>query len=300
MSNFRPVDRQTGFLLPPSVDEWLPQRHLARFVVEVIDGLDLRELIGSYRGSGSASYHPAMLLGLLVYGYATGVFSSRKLERATYDSVAFRFIAANDHPDHDTIATFRRRFLPEIEGLFVKVLLLAREMGVLNLGTVALDGTKIHANASRHRALSYEHAGKLEAQLKAEVVVLLAKAEAADKADVADGLSIPEELERREERLKKLAEARTKIEARASERLAREQAEYEAKIAAREAKAKARGKKPGGKPPVPPAAGPGPTDQINLTDVAGDVVQAANDKQQLEPMLSKLAALPADLGRPET
>jgi len=239
MSNFRQVDRQTGFLLPPSVDEWLPQRHLARFVVEVIDGLDLRELIGSYRGSGSASYHPAMLLGLLVYGYATGVFSSRKLERATYDSVAFRFIAANDHPDHDTIATFRRRFLPEIEGLFVKVLLLAREMGVLNLGTVALDGTKIHANASRHRALSYEHAGKLEAQLKAEVAVLLAKAEAADEADVPDGMSIPEELERREERLKKLAEARTKIEARASERLAREQAEYEAKIAAREAKAKA-------------------------------------------------------------
>src|ERR1700736_2526910 len=259
MSNFRQVDRQTGFLLPPSVDEWLPQRHLARFVVEVIDGLDLRELIGSYRGSGSASYHPAMLLGLLVYGYATGVFSSRELERATYDSVAFRFIAANDHPDHDTIATFRRRFLPEIEGLFVKVLLLAREMGVLNLGTVALDGTKIHANASRHRALSYERAGKLEAQLKAE---------AADKADVPDGMSIPEELERREERLKKLAEARTKIEARASERLAREQAEYEAKIAAREAKAKARGKKPGGKPPVPPTAGPGPTDQINLTDEA--------------------------------
>ena len=212
MSNFRQVDRQTGFLLPPSVDEWLPERHLARFVVEVIDGLDLRELIGSYRGSGSASYHPAMLLGLLVYGYATGVFSSRKLERATYDSVAFRFIAANDHPDHDTIATFRRRFLPEIEGLFVKVLLLAREMGVLKLGTVALDGTKIHANASRHSALSYEHAGELEAQLKAEVAVLLAKAEAADKADVPDGMSIPEELERREERLKKLAEARTKIE----------------------------------------------------------------------------------------
>ena len=168
MSNFRQVDRQTGFLLPPSVDEWLPERHLARFVVEVIEGLDLRAFIGSYRGSGSASYHPEMLLGLLVYGYATGVFSSRKLERATYDSVAFRFIAANDHPDHDTIATFRQRFLKEIEGLFVKVLLLAREMGVLKLGTVALDGTKIHANASRHSALSYEHAGKLEAQLKAE------------------------------------------------------------------------------------------------------------------------------------
>ena len=124
---------------------------LARFVVEVIDGLDLRALSGAYRGSGSASYHPTVLLGLLVYGYATGVFSSRKLERATYDSVAFRFIAANDHPDHDTIATFRRRFLKEIAGLFVKVLLLAHEMGLLELGTMALDGTKIHANASRHR-----------------------------------------------------------------------------------------------------------------------------------------------------
>src|ERR1700747_748961 len=193
MSNFRTIDRETGFLLAPSVDELLPEKHLARFVVEVVDGLDLRAMSGSYRGSGSASYHPRLLLGLLVYGYTTGVFSSRKLERATYDSVAFRFIAANDHPDHDTIATFRRRFLQEIEGLFVKVLLLARAMGVPSLGTVALDGTKIHANASRHSALSYEHAGKLETQLKAEVAELLAKAEAADKADVLDGIAIPED-----------------------------------------------------------------------------------------------------------
>src|SRR6516225_3895683 len=271
MSNFRQFDRATGFLLPPSLDEWLPERHLARFVVEVIDGLDLLAMVKSYRGSGSASYHPALLLGLLVYGYTTGVFSSRKLERATYDSVAFRFIAANDHPDHDTIATFRRRFLKEIEGLFVKVLL-AREMGVLNLGTVALDGTKMHANASRHSALSYEHAGKLEAQLKAEVKKLLATAEAADKADVPDGMSIPEELARREQRLKKLAAARAKIEARASERFAREQAEYEAKIAAREARAKATGKKPRGKPP---AAGPGPSDQINLTDEESRIMPVA-------------------------
>ena len=151
--------------------------------MEVIEGLDLTAMSKSYRGTGSASYHPAPLLGLLIYGYATGVFSSRKLERATHDSVAFRFIAANDHPDHDTIATFRRRFLPEIEALFVKVLLLAREMGVLKMGTVALDGTKIHANASRHSALSYEHAGKIEAQLKAEVAELLARAEAADQTN---------------------------------------------------------------------------------------------------------------------
>ena len=236
MTNFRSIDRQTGFLLPPSVDEWLPEKHLARFVVEVIDGLDLRAMSGSYRGSGSASYHPRMLLGILVYGDATGVFSSRKLERATYDSVAFRFIAANDHPDHDTIAVFRRRFLKEIEALFVQVLLLAREMGVLKMGTIGLDGTKIHANASRHSALSYEHAGKIEAQLKAEVGDLMAKAEAADAADIADGMSIPDELARREERLRKIAEARAKIEARARERHTREQAEHEAKLAAREAK----------------------------------------------------------------
>jgi transposase len=140
MSNFRPIDRDMDFLMPPSVDEWLSQRHLARFVVEVIEGLDLRAMTGGYRGSGEASYHPQLLLGLIIYGYATGVFSSRNLERATYDSLAFRFIAANEHPDHDTIATFRRRFLKQIEALFVQVLGVAREMGVLKLGTVALDG----------------------------------------------------------------------------------------------------------------------------------------------------------------
>src|ERR1700675_4056422 len=265
MSNFRSIDRQTGFLLPPSVDEWLPEKHLARFIVEVIDGLDLRAMSGSYRGSGSAFYHPCMLLGILVYGYATGVFSSRKLERATYDSVAFRFIAANDHPDHDTIAMFRRRFLKEIEALFVEVLQVAREMGVLKMGTIGLDGTKIHANASRQSALSYEHACKIEAQLKAEVADLMAKAEAADAADIPDGLSIPEELARREERLAKLAEARAKIEARAKERYERELAAHEAKLAAREAKIAATGKKPGGQPPQPPTAPPRPDDPINLT-----------------------------------
>jgi transposase len=330
MANFRPTDRLTGFLMPPSIDEWLPQRHLARFVVEVVDGLDLTAMSQSYRGTGSASYHPAPLLGLMVYGYATGVFSSRKLERATYDSVAFRFIAANDHPDHDTIATFRRRFLKDIEALFVKVLLLAREMGVLKMGTVALDGTKIHANASRHSALSYEYAGKIEAQLKAEVAELLKKAEAADQTDIPDGLSIPEELARREDRLDKLAVARAKIEARAKERYVRELAEHEAKLAVREAKTAATGKKPGGKPPQPPVEGPLPTDQINLTDeesrvmpvagggfeqcynaqaavaadsllvVAANVVQAPNDKQQIEPMLNQIDSLPDELGKMDT
>ena len=194
------------------------------------------------------------------------MFSSRNLERATYNSVAFRFIAANEHPDHDTIATFRRRFLEQIEALFVQVLGVAREMGVLKLGTVALDGTKIHANASRHSALSHEHASRIEAQLKAEVADLLGKAEAADQAEVPDGMQVPEELARREKRLAEIARAKAVIEARAKERHARERAEYEAKMAARAAKAAQTGKKPGGRVPQAPVEGPLPTDQVNLTD----------------------------------
>jgi transposase len=330
MSNFRAIDRATGYLLPASVDEWLPEKHLARFIVEVIDGLDLGRMSWAYRGTGSASYHPRMLLGLLVYGYATGVFSSRKLERATFDSVAFRFVAGNAHPDHDTIAAFRRRFLKDVEKLFVDVLRLAREMGVLKMGAIGLDGTKIHANASRHSALSHEHAAKIEAQMKAEVADLMAKAKAADAADIPDGMSIPDELGRREERLRKIAAARATIEARAKERHGREMAEHEAKMAAREAKIAATGKKPRGRPPQPPVEGPLPKDQVNLTDedsrimpvagggfdqsynaqaavatdsllvVATDVVQAPNDKQQVEPMLGKISALPEELGKVES
>jgi hypothetical protein len=287
-------------------------------------------MVKAYRGAGSASYHPSVLLGLLVYGYATGVFSSRKLERASYDSVAFRFIAANDHPDHDTIAAFRRRFLGDIERLFTEVLVLAQEAGMLKLGTVALDGTKVHANASRHSALSYELASRIEAQLKTEVKELMALAEAADKADVPDGMSVPEELAHREKRLQRIAEAKATIEARARERFAREQAEHEATLKAREEKAKKRGRKPEGSPPLPPTADPGPKDQVNLTDeesrimpvagggfdqaynaqaavaegsllvVCNDVVQAANDKQQIAPMLDKLAAVAGTLGSAET
>jgi transposase len=327
MSNFRPINRDTGFLLPPSVDEWLPQRHLARFVVEVIDGLDLSELVKTYRGSGSASYHPAMLLGLMVYGYATKAFSSRAIERATYDSVAFRFIAGNEHPDHDTIATFRKRFLPQIQALFVEVLKLARTMGMLKLGTVALDGTKVHANASRHSALSYGHAKKIEKQLKKEVQQLLRLAEQADGVNTPDGMSIPEELERRELRLAAIAAAKAKIEARAQEHLEREQAEHQSKLTARAEHEKSTGKKPRGRPPEPPTGGVKDQDQVNLTDedsrimkvagggfdqcynaqavvaagsmliVAADVTQAANDKEQLLPMIEKLQELPEELGR---
>ena len=323
---FVEVDRETLYLLPPSVQDWLPKGHLARFVVDIVEQLDLRSLKASYAGRGSQPYHPAMLLALLFYGYATGVFSSRKLERSTYDSVAFRYIAANSHPDHDTIATFRKRFLKEISGLFVQILMIARQMDMLKLGSVSLDGSKVKANASKHKALSYEHAGKLEVQLKAEVALLLKKAESADKTDIPDGMSLPAEIERREERLAAIAAAKTEIERRAVQRHTREQAAYEEKVAARAKKAEKTGKKPRGKEPKPPTPGPLPKDQVNLTDeesrimptsgggfeqtynaqagvdvaskliVSAHITQQSNDKQELEPTLKNLAALPKTLG----
>ena len=329
MTNFRPIDRATPFLLPPSVEDWLPKDHLARFVVDIVDQLDLSELTRQYRGTGSAAYHPAVMLGLLIYGYATGVYASRRIEAATHESIAFRYIAANEQPDHDSLCTFRKRFLKQIEVLFVQVLCIARQMKLLKLGTIALDGTKVHANASRHSALSYGHAQKIEAQLEAEVKEMLARAEAADQEPLPEGLSIPEELARREERLAAIRQAQAQIEARAAERDAQEKADFDAKMKAREDKTARTGKKPGGKPPAPPSGGVRPTDQINLTDpdsrvmpatgkgfdqsynaqaavdtesmlvVAIEMAQVATDKQQVEPMLKELAALPKELGSVE-
>lgn len=326
--NFIETDRNTLYLLPPSVQDWLPNGHLARFVVDIVDQLDLRSLKASYAGRGSQPYHPAMLVALLFYGYATGVFSSRKLERSTYDSVAFRYVAANNHPDHDTIATFRKRFLPELSKLFVEILMIANQMELLKLGNVSLDGTKIKANASKHRALSYEHACKIETQIKAEVTELLKKAEAADKADIPDGMSIPEELERREKRLAAIADAKKEIERRAADRHAREQAAYDEKVAARAQKEADTGKKARGKHPKPPTPGPTAKDQVNLTDkesrimpsssggfeqaynaqaavdtksqliVAAHITQQPNDKQEIVPTLENICNLPQELGTP--
>lgn len=325
MANFVIVDRGTDYLFPPSVQDWLPEDHLARFVVEVVDQLDLSELTRQYQGRGSPAHHPAVLLCLLIYGYSTGVYSSRKIERATYDSIAFRYLAANTHPDHDTIAAFRRRFLPHFERLFVEVLKLAREMNLLKLGRIALDGTKMKANASKHSAVSYAHAKKIEAQLKAEVRALTELAEAADQTMVAEGLDLPAEIARREERLAALAEAKKKIEARAQERFVEEQAEYEQKQAKRQAQRDI-GKKPRGKEPKPPLDGPRDTDQVNLTDeesrimpvsgggfeqcynaqagvdtetmlvVSAHITQATNDKREVVPTLSRIGALPEMLG----
>ena len=327
MSPFKPINRHTSYLFPPSVDDWLPEPHLARFVVDVVEQLDLKEMERVYRGAGTEAFHPALLLSILIYGYATGVFGSRKLERATYDSVAFRYVAANEHPDHDTLNTFRKRFLPQIEGLMVQVLLIAQAMKLVSLGHVSLDGTKVKANASKHSALSYGHSLKLEQQLREEVARLLALAEATDNEALPDGMSLPEDIARREDRLKAIAGAKVKIEARANERFEQETAVYQAKLDRRETKSKETGKPPRRKPPTPPQAGPADKDQINLTDeesrimkvsgggfeqcynaqvavdmdslliVKTNTVPACNDKQQIEPMLKKLDALPEALGK---
>jgi transposase len=315
-AHFKAVDRETIYLFPPSVQDWLPEKHLARFVVDVVSKLDLHELKMPYTGVGSEAFHPEMLLALLFYGYATGVFSSRKLEQATYDSIAFRYIAANTHPDHDTIATFRKRFLEQLKPLFLQILLLAKTLGFLQLGKISLDGTKIQANASKHSALSWGHALELEQQLKEEVARLMVLAEAAD-VEVPEGMDIPAELARREERLKAIGEAKAKLEARAAERQAAEQAEREAK-----------GK---GKDQPPKVLEPKvrDKDQINLTDeesrilpasgksfqqaynvqagveteslliVTEHVTQNANDKREVQPTLRALESLAEPLGQAE-
>ena len=320
-AHFKAVDRETIYLFPPSVQDWLPEKHLARFVVDVVSKLDLHELKMPYTGVGSEAFHPEMLLALLFYGYATGVFSSRKLEQASYDSIAFRYIAANTHPDHDTIATFRKRFLEQLKPLFVPILLLAKTLGFLQLGKISLDGTKIQANASKHSALSWGHALELEQQLKDEVARLMVLAEAAD-VEVPEGMDIPAELARREERLKAIGEAKAKLEARAAERQAAEQAE-------REAQAKGKDQAPQRPEPKAPEPKVRDKDQINLTDeesrimpapgksfqqaynvqagvetgsllvVTEHVTQNANDKREIQPTLRALESLAEPLGQAE-
>lgn len=324
--NFIPLDRDTPILLPPSVQDYLPERHLARFVVEIVDQLDLDHLVAAYGGTGSRPYHPKMLVALLFYGYATGVFSSRKLALATYDSIAFRYICANAHPDHRTIADFRKRFLAELEALFTEILLIGHALGLVKLGTVSLDGTKLNANASKHKALSWAHANRVEAQLKGEVEELMRLAEQADNAPLAQHLDIPQELERRAQRLAVIAAAKEEIAARAQARFEQAQAEFERKQAQREAAKRETGKQARGKAPKPPEAGPRAKDQVNLTDeqsrimptaagfqqaynaqagvdidthliVEQHLTNHANDKQEVAPAVERLSALPEALGR---
>jgi len=217
------IDRQTPMLLPPDLRDWVPEDDMVHFVLEAIEGMKLPSLRVNRRGSGSPQYPPRMMLALLVYCYSNGIFSSRRIERATYRDVAVRFLAGDTHPDHDTICKFRRENFDAIGEAFLQVLQLARQMGVLKIGTVSVDGTHIRANASKNRNVQYDRAGELEKQVQADIAELMSKAESADQEDANDGQTIPDEIARRERLRARMAEARAALEARAKERAASEQ-----------------------------------------------------------------------------
>jgi len=278
MRKFKKADYEETLNLKISIRDVLPPEHLARFVVDIISQLDLSRIYQQYSEEGAPAYAPELLLGLLFYGYATGVFSSRQIERATYESIPFRFIAGDMHPDHDTIATFRKRFLGEIGELFVQILLLAQAMGLLQLGNISLDGSKIHADASKSKAVSYKRLLAIEAYLRQQVAQLLALAAAADRVPLPEKLDIHEEIGRRQQRLRQLAEAKAVLEKRAQARYEAEKAEHEEKLRQRQAKAAAKGQKPRGRQPKPPTPGPRDKDQYNFTDPASAIMKNANNK----------------------
>jgi len=263
---FKTVDYERSGQQTLTIDGCLPSDHLARFIVAIVRMLDLSVFYAYYAAVGGEPIDPQVLLSLLLYGYATGVFSSRKIEQATYEIIPFRFIAGGLHPDHSTIAWFRKQFLTEIKDVFAQVLLIAHEMGYLKLGNISLDGSRVHADASKSKAVSYGRLLKLEEQLRQEVEELLALGEQTDETELPQGLVIETEVGFRQERLVNLAEARRVLEARAEERYQAELAEYQAKLRAREEKAQETGRKPRGPEPKPPKPGARDKDQYNFTD----------------------------------
>ena len=322
---FKTVDYEKALDLTVSLRDVLPVGHLARFIVHLVAHLDLAPIYAGYAPRGGEAYAPEILLGLLLYGYATGVFSSRKMEQATYDSAAFRFIAGGLHPDHDTLATFRKTFLPELERLFVDVLIVAQQVGLLRLGNISLDGTKIQADASKSSAMSYKRLLERETQLRREVDELFALAEHADRQALPDGLIPAAEIALRADQLARLDQAKAVLDARAAERYAAEKAEYDAKVQERDEKARHSHRKPRGRAPKPPTAGPRDDDQYNFTDPQSRIMKSSkagfqqcynaqvavdqdsllivahtlsnhpNDQQEAVPTVD---AIPAELGRP--
>src|SRR5271169_2950818 len=293
-ARFVNIDYDTPLILPPNLRDWVPAGHLAHFILDAVEEMDLRHVRVNERGTGSEQYPPRMLLALLLYCYATGVFSSRRIEQATTDSVPVRMICGDTHPDHDTICTFRRENRSLLQETFVRVLELAQALKFLQVGqiTVAVDGTKVLANASKHAAVSYEHAGKTIQQLDLEVKELMAKAEQADSTPLQEGLSIPEEITRRRERKAALQKARAEIEARAQARHAVALAEHEEKLAERAAK-KERGQRVRGPVPKAPASEPGPSDQYNFTDPESRIMKAGSG-QHFEQSHNAQAAVEVD------
>ena len=330
--NFIPDTVDQTLLFPPSLHDWLPEGHLARFLVDVVSTLELSSIYKSYEekdGRGQAAYAPEMMVRLLLYGYATGVYSSRKIQRRTYEDVAFRYLSGDQHPDHATIAEFRKRHLDALSGLFTQALLLCSEAGLVKLGHVAIDGTKIKANASKHKAMSYPRMNETEARLKQEIDALLAGAAKIDAEEDArlgkerQGDELPEELQRRESRLKKIQEAKAALEKAAREQAEQKRSEAEQKLAEREEEEQRTGRKKSGRKPElpdPEQASPDDTAQRNFVDpdsrimpdggnkgsfvqgynaqiavdsesqviVAAEVTQETNDKKQLLPMIAQM------------
>lgn len=278
-ARFVNIDRDTPMLLPPDLRDWLPEEHMVHFILEVVQTMDLSGFSVNVRGTGSKQYPPSMLLALLVYCYCTGRFSSRGIEEASYCDVAVRYICAGMHPDHDTICTFRRVNRTAFEKFFVHVLEVAAQSGVIKkVGTVSVDGTKIHANASKHSAVSYARAQEMLEQLENEVAALTEKAEQSDLSGQGDcALNLPDEIARRKERKAKIAEAVAVIESRHEEKLAQERREYQEKVARRQAQ-RAAGKKPRGREPQEPSSEVDGKSQYNFTDPESRIMKSGTGK----------------------
>ena len=289
MQNFVQADRNQPYLLPPDLREWLPEDDLAHFVVEAVERVPLGDFVVNTRGTGSAQYHPRMMLALLVYCYANGIFSSRRIERASYRDIGVRYVTANTHPDHDTICKFRRENPAAVQSGFVEVLLLAKELKLLTVGRVSVDGTKVKANASKRRSIRYDRAVELREQLRGEVKDLLAEAERADSADAADPQQLPKELARREKLASQLDAACARLEKQAKARAEREQAEYERKVAARD-KRKGRAK---GRRIKPPDETPKENTQVNLTDADSGLMRK-NKRSEYRQAYNAQAVVDAD------
>jgi len=286
MKTFRPYQPDQTLLLPPSIEEWLPAGHLARFVREVVSELDLRAIEDTYaEGPGQPPYHPRLMVTLLLYAYSTGTYSSRRMAAKLVDDVAYRFLAAGNVPDFRTLSDFRKTHGPALNGLFVQVLKLCAEAGLVKLGRVAVDGTKVKANASKHKAMSYARMSEREAALKAQVAELLARAQATDEAEDAEygadrrGDELPEDLQRAEGRLAKIRAAKAALEAKAREQAEQHAAEAKERQAARERQERENGRRFAGQPikmPDPEQAKPVPKAQRNFTDPESRIQKTAD------------------------
>ena len=287
MTRFVQTDRNQPFLLPPDLRDWVPKDDLVHFIVEAVARVALDKFAINNRGTGSEQHHPQMMMALIIYSYTNGIFASRRIEKATYRDVVVRFITANTHPDHDTICKFRRENFAAIEEAFTQVLELANELKILKVGTVSVDGTKIDANANKHKSIRYDRATQLRTQLKLEIAELMKKAETADHSSEGCAQALPTELARRENLLAKMDGACQRLEEQARLRAGREREDYEKKKRDHED----RGEK--GRPPAAPSDVPRPEEQTNLVDPDSRIMRK-NKQAEYRQAYNAQAAVDAD------